>query len=1094
MLEVVHLTKVYKAKGGVETKALNDVSVRFPETGMVFLLGKSGSGKSTLLNVCGGLDSPTSGEVIVKGRSSKNFSQSDFDSYRNTFIGFVFQEYNILNEFTVEDNIALALELQGKPKDKKAIKQLLDDVDLGSFAKRKPNTLSGGQKQRIAIARALIKHPEIIMADEPTGALDSNTGKQVFDTLKKLSKTKLVIVVSHDRDFAEEYGDRIIELKDGKIISDVTKEEAKAQAVGENLEMLGENTLSVKDGAALTQADYQYIQAFLSRNKNAIISSGEKDIADFKKASHITENGSKEYFAKTDENRIPKKNYNGKQTKFIRSKLPLRHAFRIGVSGLKAKPFRLIFTILLCSAAFIMFGLFSTLMLYDKNETLYQTLDDAHVNVLHVDKLYKYTEKVTSNYDGETHVYENILSAHARATQSEVDQIAQAFGNEAFGVTAFSPSEYYTYSGYTPSSVLLENVNLTEAGKYYEANLLYAGYLPEGHAFRNRITLGRYPQADDEILISSYTASVLVKANYQTASDSPFLIGKTITFTQPDHGNPHEATYKISGVFDSGDRELSEKYGAYQKKTTKPTSDDEQMQQSKDLRNLASALADGYHEIAFFNETAAEAIRQCSKSNNAALERALSDTYERYAGFADTKMQAGDSFEAPMCYHKAMLLSMASEMKPVWFGGKSSVSGGETVITSELFAKLAEKQRDRDYSSLFQSIAGEYANETYAPTESTMIDWLYNLTPNPDDPADVAAYRKFLTLTGAGGKYETQVKQYLFGRESFEISSVSESYSATAIDWLYRAAEGIVSVYESASSLNTYDIILSETQTEDIVNAVYQRYAAAFGAPKLEILVAVNAENGFGFKPAGETQNFTVVGVTPYRSPYNNNRFFVCDSDYATLVKIYEDNAEYTSGSSSYEYTFTYTEPAEAQYDVIFLPYSSANRSDLAMFSYDFGDSDTRFSIGNTQAKSLETVNEFVEELSTVFMWMGIVLAVFSMLLLSNFIATSISYKKKEIGILRAVGARGADVFKIFYSESFVIALICLALGIAGSIAGCNMINTEISNTLGASIFVFGGSSVAILLGIAAITSAAATFLPVFAAARKKPVEAIRAL
>ena len=235
MLEVVHLTKVYKAKGGVETKALNDVSVRFPETGMVFLLGKSGSGKSTLLNVCGGLDSPTFGEVIVKGRSSKNFSQSDFDSYRNTFIGFVFQEYNILNEFTVEDNIALALELQGKPKDKKAIKQLLEDVDLGSFAKRKPNTLSGGQKQRIAIARALIKHPEIIMADEPTGALDSNTGKQVFDTLKKLSKTKLVIVVSHDRDFAEEYGDRIIELKDGKILSDVTKAEAQAQAVGANI-------------------------------------------------------------------------------------------------------------------------------------------------------------------------------------------------------------------------------------------------------------------------------------------------------------------------------------------------------------------------------------------------------------------------------------------------------------------------------------------------------------------------------------------------------------------------------------------------------------------------------------------------------------------------------------------------------------------------------------------------------------------------------------------------------------------------------------------------------------------------------------------
>ena len=185
MLEVSHLTKVYKTKGGADVYALNDVSLRFPEKGMVFLLGKSGSGKSTLLNVCGGLDNPTDGEIIVKGRSSKSFSQSDFDSYRNTFIGFIFQEYNILNECTVEDNIALALELQGKPKDKKAIAELLEQVDLSGYAKRKPNTLSGGQKQRIAIARALIKAPEIIMADEPTGALDSNTGKQVFDTLKK---------------------------------------------------------------------------------------------------------------------------------------------------------------------------------------------------------------------------------------------------------------------------------------------------------------------------------------------------------------------------------------------------------------------------------------------------------------------------------------------------------------------------------------------------------------------------------------------------------------------------------------------------------------------------------------------------------------------------------------------------------------------------------------------------------------------------------------------------------------------------------------------------------------------------------------------
>ena len=220
MLSIKNLTKIYKTKGGEDTKALDNVSLDFPEKGMIFLLGKSGSGKSTLLNLIGGLDFPTSGEIILKGRSSKDFSQSDFDSYRNTYVGFVFQEYNILNEFNVEQNIALAIELQNKKVKKEDVDHLLKEVDLENFAKRKPNTLSGGQKQRIAIARALIKAPNIIMADEPTGALDSKTGEQVFETLKKLSSDKLVIVVSHDRDFAERFGDRIIELKDGRVLRD----------------------------------------------------------------------------------------------------------------------------------------------------------------------------------------------------------------------------------------------------------------------------------------------------------------------------------------------------------------------------------------------------------------------------------------------------------------------------------------------------------------------------------------------------------------------------------------------------------------------------------------------------------------------------------------------------------------------------------------------------------------------------------------------------------------------------------------------------------------------------------------------------------
>ena len=223
----------------------------------------------------GGLDAPDEGEIIVKGKSSKDFTGSDFDSYRNTYVGFIFQEYNILNELTVGENVALALELQGKPRDKARIDELLSMVDMQGYADRKPNTLSGGQKQRVAIARALVKEPEIIMADEPTGALDSATGAQVFDTLKKLSKEKLVVIVSHDREFAETYADRIIELKDGKIVSDVTRSEEERER--ENVTEAGPKKLAVLSGAAMTKEDEARVVAFLRAHKGGILLSAEKE-------------------------------------------------------------------------------------------------------------------------------------------------------------------------------------------------------------------------------------------------------------------------------------------------------------------------------------------------------------------------------------------------------------------------------------------------------------------------------------------------------------------------------------------------------------------------------------------------------------------------------------------------------------------------------------------------------------------------------------------------------------------------------------------------------------------------------------------------
>lgn len=222
MIEIKNLTKIYKSKKKLECKALDDINITLPDKGLVFIVGKSGSGKSTLLNMISGLDTITSGEIIADGNYVSKMNKTDFDKYLSTYIGFIFQDYRLIDDFTIKQNIELSLDISGKQGD---ISYYLKQVDLEGYENRYPRELSGGQKQRIAIVRALIKDPHIILADEPTGNLDAKTTTQVLQILKEISKEKLVLIVSHSLTDAYKYGDRIIELSDGKIINDKSRKE-----------------------------------------------------------------------------------------------------------------------------------------------------------------------------------------------------------------------------------------------------------------------------------------------------------------------------------------------------------------------------------------------------------------------------------------------------------------------------------------------------------------------------------------------------------------------------------------------------------------------------------------------------------------------------------------------------------------------------------------------------------------------------------------------------------------------------------------------------------------------------------------------------
>ena len=237
MLQLKDIKKVYGGKKTEKVEALKGISIEFRKCEFVSILGQSGCGKTTLLNIIGGLDRYTSGDLIINGKSTKQFSDRDWDSYRNHSIGFVFQSYNLIQHQTILSNVEVALTLAGvskKERRKRAIKAL-KDVGLGEKINKKPSELSGGQMQRVAIARALVGNPDILLADEPTGALDSATSVQIMDLLKEIAKDRLVIMVTHNPELAEKYSTRIINLLDGNIIGDSdpynSKEDVKNQKI-----------------------------------------------------------------------------------------------------------------------------------------------------------------------------------------------------------------------------------------------------------------------------------------------------------------------------------------------------------------------------------------------------------------------------------------------------------------------------------------------------------------------------------------------------------------------------------------------------------------------------------------------------------------------------------------------------------------------------------------------------------------------------------------------------------------------------------------------------------------------------------------------
>lgn len=1155
MLEVKNLVKVYKTKGGQITRALDDVSISFPETGLVFLLGKSGSGKSTLLNMLGGLDKPDSGEIIVKGKSSKTFSGSDFDSYRNTFIGFIFQEYNILNDFNVEQNIALALQLQGKKATVEEVNKLLEEVDLKGFNKRKPNTLSGGQKQRIAIARALIKSPEIIMADEPTGALDSDTGKQVFETLKKLSETKLIIVVSHDREFAEHYGTRIVELRDGRIISDISKEVVGGDKVNENINIISENTISIKNGKNLTDSDIKKLAEILASSEEEIIISRGKETTDnIKKVFRISEKSESEIFLPTKG--IELKVYDGSKTKFIKSKMPMSRAAKMGATGLKNKPFRLISTIFLSVISFTLFGTMSTFMTFNPTYTYSEVLKESKFDseIISKNSIIVNNIKRVRNSDGKvtkTESYE--FDGDALFGVNEIKELNQTGnGNKFLGLINFT------------SGLKAGDLRVATSGNYYNHTYV-CGFSDISESELNNYNFsliqGKLPTKPDQIAITKYQADMILNGSDLLTSYSQ-IINQPFDFSL--HGNHHSNyTFTVTGIVNVG--EIPE----YFKTLNDKTKYDELSREEQFLlqERFESYLSDSFHSACFvsndFYETYKARYEQLYRQPTLPYERdegfileyqkenlewVNSNSYLMTASIRDEIAKNNSSFqffdfkgnpfvldnlkEDEILVCDGAYLNAKSESFSRFYNSFVWDLNGAVLrnTTPELHEKYTEEEAEQLINDL-QEYCVNY-NEFYTSTDSNDLELETKMNDFLTNYYSKFARNNYLlncmTLVfNAGLEFGGEIDRSEVGQRHNEVAYFNELFTdeiATLFINALNSNPEIITYIEKLtlrkylSAMTNMWRYLNESELEvlsgliideEVNEATFNKQKEFFEKHKEQFASYSGNIDNLSYKFRSDVSDFSnkpfvsidrkiyycdshfnkgelnIVGYYSYgKNIVSDELMFVMSSkfidkhisgDYRTVI---EDVSEYVENADA-RYRFAITK-------------TNYSQSQLEQFLYKGKGFNYRLS--NPYFAEVNMFVNLFSSLSNAFLISGSIIGVFAGLMLLNFISLSITNKKKEIGILRAVGARGSDVFKIFYTESFIIGAICVVLSTIASIVTTSIFNIQVKKSIGITLLNFTGLNFFFILAVAIIMTGIATFIPVIHNSKKPPVDAIRSL
>lgn len=527
LVRIRNLNKSYYTESKTITRALEEVSLDFKDSGMNFIVGESGSGKSTLLNIIGGLDDFDSGSVVVGNHQLKDMNEKEKDYYRNSLIGFVFQELNLLDEYSVKENIKIALDVNSI-ENEDLINEIIGRLDITEIKDNNIKDISSGQKQRVAIARSLVKGSKIILCDEPTGALDTKTSKEVMELLKEISKERLIIIITHDKELAKLYGDRIIELKDGKIIKDIEKGSLKDK----NIKSLSKNLIEIK------KIDEEVVDKIneirKSYNQKVYISSENKERkvkSLFKEANFIEtkeENGFKVVEPLKDKM---------KKEEIKKSKISLKRLISLAFNNLFNKKKILILTSILMVLSLLLYGVSEGLANYNKVDSYEETInkdDMKNINIIEIKSGDTYERVYGGNLLYLREKYPSINIAQEYLLPLKVDLNKTYNGTKKYVLTGVSEINDVTKQGYNIISgkSFLSNYNEIIISEYFANALLEGEYFSNVNGVDSIINKNITLNSKEYIIVGVIESKYISSLNNEERLDSYLDIRDNLIFVK----------------------------------------------------------------------------------------------------------------------------------------------------------------------------------------------------------------------------------------------------------------------------------------------------------------------------------------------------------------------------------------------------------------------------------------------------------------------------------------------------------------------------------------------------------------------------------